>query len=148
MEMNIQDICKHLPHRYPFLLVDRVLELKPGEYINAYKNITFNEAIFQGHFPTEPVFPGVFIIEALAQCSALLGFKSLGVELHSGMECYLTGVDNFKFRKPVFPGDQLHLQAKVKQTRRNIGSFIVCATVNDNVCCEGIVTCLYRTKST
>ena len=142
--MQIEEICRRLPHRYPMLLVDRVLELEAGSHIHAYKNISYNEQLFQGHFPNSPVFPGVLVIEALAQISALLGFESLGVVVDDNLACYLTGADNFKFRKPVVPGDALHLHAKLTKHRSNIGFFETYATVENAKCCSGQITCLYR----
>lgn len=144
--MHIKDICQHLPHRYPMLLVDRVVELETGSHVHAYKNITYNEEVFQGHFPGEPVFPGVLIVEAMTQISALLGFNSLGITIQDDMVCYLTGVDNCRFRRPVVPGDTLHLYSTLKRHRSNMGFFDTYATVDDTKCCEGKIMCLYQTK--
>lgn len=148
VKMDINDIVNVLPHRYPMLLVDRVLELKPKSHIVGYKNLTYNEEVFQGHFPQEAVFPGALVIEALAQLSALLGCHTLGINLQEGGDaCYLGGVDGFKFRRPAIPGDQLMLHSEIKQYRSNIGYFDTRATVEDEVCCEGRIVCCYRRRS-
>ncbi len=110
--MDIHEIMHQLPHRYPFLLVDRVVSLEPRKSISAYKNVTYNEHFFQGHFPTRPVMPGVLIIEALAQTGGILVYKSLGPEL-AGRITYIMGMDKIKFRHPVVPGDRLDLKMTV-----------------------------------
>ena len=107
--MDVTEISKILPHRHPFLLVDRVLEYTPGEKLTGYKNVTLNEPFFQGHFPGHPVMPGVLILEALAQACALLAYKSEKLDA-SKLVVYLMAIDGAKFRKPVVPGDQLHLE--------------------------------------
>jgi len=116
--MTVEDISKLIPHRYPFLLVDRVEELQPGESIRATKNVTMNEPHFNGHFPGKPVMPGVLIVEAMAQASALMVAKSFGDGKNRLV--YFMTIDNAKFRKPVVPGDQLELQVKSIQNRRNV----------------------------
>lgn len=141
--MDIREIQNYLPHRYPFLLIDRVLELEVDSHILAYKNVTINEEVFQGHFPIEPIFPGVLIIEALAQASALLGFRTLELENSKQTLCYLTKVDGFRFRSPVTPGDQLYLDVRLKTRRRNIGVFDCKARVGDRECCSGMIQCAY-----
>ncbi|MDG0972501.1 MAG: 3-hydroxyacyl-ACP dehydratase FabZ, partial [Porticoccaceae bacterium] len=107
MTMNINEIMGLLPHRYPFLLVDRVLEVTPGERILAYKNITTNEDVFNGHFPGAPIFPGVMIVEAMAQVSGILGFVTTGESADDGKLYLFAGVDKVRFKRPVVPGDQL-----------------------------------------
>jgi len=119
MTIDVNEIRKMLPHRYPFLLVDRVLELEPGQSITALKNVTVNEEFFQGHFPVKPIMPGVLQIEALAQAAGVLAIKS-GL---SGNMVYFMSMDNVKFRKPVVPGDQLILRIKVTQSRGKVTKF-------------------------
>jgi 3-hydroxyacyl-[acyl-carrier-protein] dehydratase len=109
--MDIQHILRKLPHRYPFLLVDRVLEIEKGVRIKALKNVTINEPFFPGHFPARPVMPGVLMLEALAQAAALLSFESLGRSPPDDMVVYFVGIDNARFKRPVEPGDQLILEA-------------------------------------
>ena len=117
--LDIQEILSLLPHRYPMLLVDRVLDYTPGESLHAIKNVTFNEPIFTGHFPNQPIFPGVLILEAMAQATGLLGFKT--VENRSENELYLfAAVDNARFKQPVVPGDTMHLHVQFLKERRNI----------------------------
>lgn len=118
-QYNIMEIMNYLPHRYPFLLVDRVLELIPGERVVALKNVTFNEPFFQGHFPDIPIMPGVLILEALAQAGGVLAYVS-SIENIEGSLVYFTGIDKARFRKPVTPGDQLVLEAKITRVRSNI----------------------------
>jgi 3-hydroxyacyl-[acyl-carrier-protein] dehydratase len=117
--MDIQEIQQLLPHRYPFLLVDRVVEIVPGQKLMAYKNVTMNEPFFNGHFPGHPVMPGVLILEALAQASAILAYKSEGMD-PTRMVSYLMAVDGARFRKPVVPGDRLHLQVEVIRHKGSI----------------------------
>jgi 3-hydroxyacyl-[acyl-carrier-protein] dehydratase len=116
--MTVEEIEKYIPHRYPFLLVDRVLELEPGERILAIKNVTMNEPHFTGHFPGKPVMPGVLIVEAMAQASALMVAKSFADGKNRLV--YFMTIDNTKFRKPVVPGDQVELHVKALQNRRNV----------------------------
>ena len=122
-------IMEMIPHRYPFLMIDRVIELETGEYAVAVKNVTFNEPHFVGHFPSKPVMPGVLIIEAMAQTSAVLVVHTLGKEAE-GKLVYFMSVEEAKFRKPVVPGDTLHIRAKKLQSRRNVWKFECEATVN------------------
>ena len=120
--MGVTQIKQLLPHRYPFLLVDRVVELKEGDYIRAYKNVSINEEIFNGHFPRAPIFPGVMIIEALAQASGILGFKTKG-EMPQDNSVYLfAGADKVRFRRQVIPGDRLDLMAKMISEKRWLSS--------------------------
>ena len=126
-----------LPHRYPFLLVDRVLELEPGVSIKAYKNVTFNENFFQGHFPGQPIMPGVLIMEALAQAGGIFVVQSLGID--AGEKLFLfAGIQEAKFRRPVIPGDQLMLEAKVLRRKMNIWKMQGIATVDGQVVAEGV----------
>jgi len=129
--LDIQEIKELLPHRYPFLLVDRVSAYEPGESLTAIKNVSFNEPCFQGHFPERPIFPGVLIIEAMAQAAALLGCVSMGEKPETGSIYYLVGVDNVRFKKTVRPGDQIILNVKFIKVRKNIWKFEVTATVDE-----------------
>jgi 3-hydroxyacyl-[acyl-carrier-protein] dehydratase len=122
-KMDIEAIMRQLPHRYPFLLVDRVLECVSGKYIHALKNVTFNEPYFPGHFPHRPVMPGVIIIEALAQASGILAFKTVGVVPDKNTRFYFVAIDNARFRKPVEPGDQLMLKVTLKRAFKGIWKF-------------------------
>ena len=129
MQMDIQNILKRLPHRYPFLLVDRVLECRPGESIRALKNVTYNEPFFPGHFPTRPVMPGVMIIEALAQTAGILAFVTAGTVPNEESRFYFVGIDKARFRKPVEPGDQLILSAQLERSFKGIWRFSTIARV-------------------
>ena len=122
-KMDIEQIMQQLPHRYPFLLVDRVLVCVPGEYLHALKNVTFNEPFFPGHFPHRPVMPGVMIIEALAQACGILAFKTVDVVPNTQSRFYFVAIDNARFRKPVEPGDQLLLKVTLKRAFKGIWKF-------------------------
>ncbi|MEP6885018.1 MAG: 3-hydroxyacyl-ACP dehydratase FabZ [Gammaproteobacteria bacterium] len=128
--LDIEAIMRQLPHRYPFLLVDRVLECVPGERLHALKNVTFNEPYFPGHFPHRPVMPGVIIIEALAQASGILAFKTAKVVPDNDTRFYFVAIDNARFRKPVEPGDQLHLKVTLKRAFKGIWKFHCLAEVD------------------
>ena len=130
-ELEIEQIKKALPHRYPMLLLDRVVDYTPGESLTAIKNVTVNEPFFQGHFPERPIMPGVFIIEAMAQATAVLGLLSEEGSRHWNKLYYLVGVDKARFRKTVGPGDQLVIEVKFVALRRNIWRFSCAAKVND-----------------
>ena len=132
IQLDINAILKRLPHRYPFLLVDRVLECHPGESIRALKNVTYNEPFFQGHFPGRPVMPGVIIIEALAQAAGILAFVTGNVVPNEETRFYFVGIDKARFRKPVVPGDQLVLTAKLERALKGIWCFSTVARVGDN----------------
>lgn len=132
--MDIQEIQRLLPHRYPFLLVDRVVEITPEKSLKAYKNVSFNESFFQGHFPGHPVMPGVLIVEALAQAAALLAFKSRGVE-GAGL-VYLVGMDGVRFRRPVVPGDRLDLSVTILRSKARIIKVRGEASVAGELACE------------
>jgi 3-hydroxyacyl-[acyl-carrier-protein] dehydratase len=122
-KLDIEAIMRQLPHRYPFLLVDRVLACVAGEYVHALKNVTFNEPFFPGHFPHRPVMPGVMIIEALAQAAGILAFKTVKVVPDSDTRFYFVAIDNARFRKPVEPGDQLLLKVTLKRAFKGIWKF-------------------------
>jgi len=121
--LNIEEIMQQLPHRYPFLMIDRVLDLVPGERIVALKNVTFNEPYFTGHFPHRPVMPGVMIIEAIAQASGILAFKTVGYVPTDETRFYFVAIDKARFRKPVEPGDQLILTVKLLRAFKGIWKF-------------------------
>ena len=134
--MDVLEIQRLLPHRYPFLLVDRVVEIVPGQKLTAYKNVTTNEPFFQGHFPGHPVMPGVLILEALAQASAILAYKSAGMD-PSQKVTYLMAIDGAKFRKPVVPGDRLTLQVEVVKHKGQIWKQKGTASVDGAKVAEG-----------
>jgi 3-hydroxyacyl-[acyl-carrier-protein] dehydratase len=132
VRLDIQAIMQRLPHRFPFLLVDRVLECRPGESIRALKNVTFNEPYFPGHFPARPVMPGVMIIEALAQTAGILCFVTAGVIPDAQTPFYFVGIDKARFRKPVVPGDQLVLTAQLQRSLKGIWRFSTAALVDEH----------------
>lgn len=138
-EMSIQEIVQYLPHRYPFLLIDKVLEIKLNESILAVKNVTINEPFFSGHFPIKPVMPGVLIVEALAQAAAILAYRS--TEWNPGSSLfYLGSIDNTRFKKMVLPGDQLHLRIDVTKRRSSVWKFEGLAFVNNELVCTTEMT--------
>ena len=139
--MNIEEVLQYLPHRYPFLLVDRVVECEPMKHIVALKNVTMNEEFFVGHFPNHPVMPGVLVIEALAQSAAILAFKSLNRKPDDKSVVYFVGIDHARFKRPVFPGDQLMLYSNLVLVKRGIWKFKCEAKVNDQVVTEGELMC-------
>jgi 3-hydroxyacyl-[acyl-carrier-protein] dehydratase len=142
--MDIDAIREHLPHRYPFLLVDRVIDIELGKRIEAYKNLSINEPFFDGHFPDNPVFPGVLLVEAMAQAAGILGFKSMGKTPADGSIYYLVGVDNLRFKRPCVPGDRVHLHAEIVSERRGIWKFAVRAEVEGNICASATILCADR----
>lgn len=140
IEFDIQQVMKYLPHRYPFLLIDRVIECTAGENLTALKNVTINEPFFQGHFPEQPIMPGVLVIEALAQATGLLSFCSMQ-EDHNKKLYVLVGIDKARFRGQVMPGDQLHLQVNLKRNMRGIWMFEGKALVDGKVVAEAELMC-------
>ena len=142
--MDIHAILKHLPHRYPFLLVDRVVELESNKRIRAIKNVTFNEPYFMGHFPGRPVMPGVLMLEALAQAAGLLAFDAMGQVPDENNIYYFVGIDSARFKRPVEPGDQLILEASIDRVRAGIWKFKGIARVGDEVACEAELMCTMR----
>lgn len=142
--MDVQEIRKYLPHRYPFLLVDRVVELIEHERIVAYKNITVNEEVFNGHFPQSPVFPGVMILEAMAQASGILGFKSMGKTPQDGSIYLFAGVDKARFKRQVVPGDRLTLESRVVSVKRGIWKFECSASVDGALAASADILCADR----
>jgi beta-hydroxyacyl-[acyl carrier protein] dehydratase FabZ len=139
--MDIHEILEHLPHRYPFLLVDKVVDYKPGEYLIGVKNVSFNEPFFTGHFPQRPVFPGVLIMEALAQATGLLAFKTQDKKPDGSSLYYFAAIDNCRFKQPVEPGDQLFLEVKLLTTKRNIWKFSAEAKVDGKVVASAELMC-------
>lgn len=143
--MDITEILKYLPHRYPFLLIDRVLDYTPGESLHAIKNVSINEPFFQGHFPIQPVMPGVLILEAMAQATGLLAFKTMSNDVPlPGVLYYFAGIDNARFRRVVVPGDQIHFEVKMIKERRGIGVFYGEARVDGEVACSAEIMCARR----
>ena len=142
--MDIHTILKQLPHRYPFLLVDRVLTIEKGKSIRALKNVTINEPFFQGHFPHRPVMPGVLMLEALAQAAALLAFDAMGTSPSDDMVYYFAGIDGARFKRPVEPGDQLVLDVELLRMKAGIFKFKARALVGDELAVEAELTCAMR----
>ena len=142
--MDISEIRKYLPHRYPFLLVDRVVELVPGESIVAYKNLSINEPFFQGHFPDKPIMPGVLLVEAMAQAAGILGFVSQGKTPADGSIYYFAGADNLRFKRPCVPGDRVTLRAAVVSARRGVWKFDVSADVDGQLAAAATILCADR----
>ena len=144
--MDINDIMQYIPHRYPFLLVDRVISIEPGKNIVAIKNVTINEPFFVGHFPNQPIMPGVMILEALAQVSAILSFRSDSFKVNDDSVYYLVGIDNARFKKPVVVGDQLMLHATLMRHIKGFWKFTAQAKVGDEVVAEAELICAVRAK--
>ena len=144
--VEIGKILKLLPHRYPFLLVDRVIDYKLGEHLTAIKNVTFNEPYFNGHFPNHPVMPGVMIIEAMAQASGVLSRLAIGDLEDDGDIFYLVKVDKAKFTKTVVPGDQLHLCVSIKRKMRNMVQYVCQAKVDGKVVAKAELLCASKSK--
>ncbi|MCV0438839.1 MAG: 3-hydroxyacyl-ACP dehydratase FabZ [Hydrogenophaga sp.] len=143
--MDIHEILKKLPHRYPILLVDRVLELDKGKSIRALKNVTINEPFFVGHFPHRPVMPGVLMLEAMAQAAALLAFDTLGVTPDDKTVYYFAGIDGARFKRPVEPGDQLVMDVTLERMKAGIFKFRGVTRVGEQVACEAELMCTMRT---
>jgi 3-hydroxyacyl-[acyl-carrier-protein] dehydratase len=144
--MDIHQILEYLPHRYPILLVDRVLSVVPGERIAALKNVSVNEPYFPGHYPHHPVMPGVLIVEAMAQTAAILAFKTMGNKPDDKSVYYFVGIDNARFKRPVVPGDQLILTVKPLFNKRGLWKFSAVAKVDDQVAAEAEIMCTMRDK--
>lgn len=142
--MEINEIKEYLPHRYPFLLVDRVLELEEGKSITALKNVSANESFFNGHFPVAPIMPGVLIVEALAQASGILGFKTQDKKPADGSLYLFAGAEKVRFKKQVVPGDQLHLYSEVVSAKRGIWKFECKATVDGSLAASATILCADR----
>lgn len=142
--MDINRIKKLLPHRYPFLLVDKVVETEPGERLVGIKNVTINEPFFEGHFPVKPVMPGVLVLEAIAQACGLLAFETEGLAPEGETIFYLVGFDKARFKHPVEPGDQLRIETSLLRVRRGIWVFQGRATVDNRLAAEAEVMCTMR----
>lgn len=141
--ISVEEIQKLIPHRYPMLLIDRVLDYEPGKWLHGIKNVTFNEPVFQGHFPEYSIFPGVLILEAMAQATGVLGFKTN--QDKAGKELYLfASIDNAKFKKPVVPGDTMHLHVEFIKERRGMWKFYCEAKVDGKVVCSADLMCARR----
>ena len=146
VEINIEEIQEFLPHRYPMLLVDRVTHMVLGESITAYKNITTNEPFFMGHFPGKQVMPGVLIVEAMAQASGILGFKTMDKKPEDGSIYYFVGADYLRFKRPAIPGDKLILNSKVITNKKGIWKFDCSATVDSELVAKAMILCADRPK--
>ncbi|MFN0303953.1 MAG: 3-hydroxyacyl-ACP dehydratase FabZ [Burkholderiales bacterium] len=142
--LEIRDIMGHLPHRFPFLLVDRVLEYESGKHIVALKNVTINEPFFPGHFPNHPVMPGVLVIEAMAQTAAILAFITAGESVGDRNIVYFAGIDDARFKRPVVPGDQIMMRAELTWQRRGIWRFKTTARVDEHLAAEASLMCTMR----
>lgn len=145
--IDVVEIREYLPQRYPFLLIDRVVELKLGESVIAYKNITVNEEVFQGHFPGNPIFPGVMILEAMAQACGVLGFKTMGKTPEDGSIYLYAGADKVRFKKPVVPGDRMYIEASILTEKRGVWKFECVAKVDGDVAASAIIMCADRKVS-
>ena len=139
--LDIREILDTLPHRYPFILVDKVISLVPNETITAIKNVTINEEFFEGHFPNYPVMPGVLIIEALAQTAGILSFKSMNKAADDDTLYFFVGIDNCRFKKPVVPGDVLNLNVTIEKVRGGVWKYNAIATVGNNTCAQADLMC-------
>jgi 3-hydroxyacyl-[acyl-carrier-protein] dehydratase len=142
--MDIKEVLQYLPHRYPFLLIDRVLDCEPGKRIVALKNVTINEQFFVGHFPHHPIMPGVMIIEALAQAAAILSFRTMEHKADKRLIYYFVGIDGARFKRPVVPGDTLTLEVTLKRQARSLWMFGAEARVDDVVAAEAQLMCTPR----
>ena len=145
-QMDINEILKQLPHRFPFLLIDRVLSLDPGKEIVALKNVSMNEPFFPGHYPHHPVMPGVLIIEAMAQAAAILSFTTQGDGPDDNSVYYFVGIDGARFKRPVVPGDQLVLKVKPVRNMRGLWKFSATAEVDGQLAAEAEIMCTVREK--
>jgi 3-hydroxyacyl-[acyl-carrier-protein] dehydratase len=142
--LNIQEILEYLPHRYPFLLIDRVIEIELGKRIRALKNVSVNEPYFNGHFPYYKVMPGVLVVEAMAQAAAILSFQSMGIKPDDKSVYYFAGIDRARFKKPVMPGDQLMLEVSIERTVRSVVKYAGKAYVGDVLVAEAELLCTLR----
>ena len=143
-EMDVYEILARLPHRFPMLMIDRVLECEPGKRIVALKNVSVNEPFFQGHFPNIPIFPGVLILEAMAQAAGVLAFSTQGMQADGKSLYYFAGIDNARFKRPVKPGDQLVIEVLATASRLNVAKFKCVARVDGQVATEAEIMCTMR----
>lgn len=146
-EMEIAAVLEYLPHRFPFLLIDRVREIELGRRIVALKNVTVNEPFFPGHFPQRPIFPGVLILEAMAQAAGILVFRTTNTKPDEKSIYYFAGIDNARFKRPVVPGDQLELDVGITRTLRGVWKFAGVARVDGAVVCEAEIMCTVRSAA-
>ena len=144
MQMDIHEILNHLPHRYPFVLIDRITDLKLNEEVTALKNVTINEPFFPGHFPYHPVMPGVLIVEAMAQAAAVLSFKTMNILPTEDSVYYFAGIDRVRFKKPVSPGDQLILNVKIIRVLKGIWKYKGQAKVDGQIVAEAEMMCILK----
>ena len=144
MQMDIHEILNHLPHRYPFVLIDRITDLKLNEEVTALKNVTINEPFFPGHFPYHPVMPGVLIVEAMAQAAAVLSFKTMNILPTEDSVYYFAGIDSVRFKKPVSPGDQLILNVKIDRVLKGIWKYKGQAKVDGQIVAEAEMMCILK----
>jgi 3-hydroxyacyl-[acyl-carrier-protein] dehydratase len=142
--LNVQEILEYLPHRYPFLLIDRVIEFEPEKRIRALKNVSVNEPFFSGHFPHYKVMPGVLVVEAMAQAAAILSFRSMGIKPDDKSVYYFAGIDRARFKKPVIPGDQLILEVSIERTVRAVAKYAGKAYVGEVLVAEADLLCALR----
>jgi 3-hydroxyacyl-[acyl-carrier-protein] dehydratase len=142
--MDIHEILDHLPHRYPFVLIDRVVSMELGKEITAIKNVSINEPYFPGHFPYHPVMPGVLIVEAMAQAAAILSFKTMNTKPSDDSVYYFAGIDNARFKKPVSPGDQIYLTVQIDRILKGIWKYKGVARVDDSVVAEVEMMCILK----
>lgn len=146
--LDIQEVRKYLPHRFPFLMLDRVLDYQPDSTLIAIKNVTINEPFFPGHFPNKPVMPGVLILETMAQACAVLSMKTLGIIPDEDSVYYFVGVDKARFKRSVEPGDQLRIEVKIKRKMKGIWLFDAAASIEGEVCCTAELMCTYKAAET
>lgn len=146
VDIKIEEIKQYLPHRYPMLFLDRVTELELGKYVKGYKNITTNEPFFMGHFPGKEVMPGVLIVEAMAQVSGILGFKTMNKTPEEGSIYYFVGADNLRFKRPAVPGDKLVLESTVLTNKKGVWKFDCVASVENELVAKAIILCADRPK--
>ena len=146
MSFEFSDILKHLPHRHPFLFVDKIVSVALGETIHAQKNVSINEDFFNGHFPNKAVMPGVLIIEALAQAAGILGFMTMNKTPEEGSICYFAGVDKVRFKNPVIPGEVIDLYATIRSEKKGLWKFDCKAEVSGKNVCEATILCADRPK--
>ena len=142
--MDINEVLEHLPHRYPFVLIDRVESMEVGKKITAIKNVTVNEPFFPGHFPHYPVMPGVLVVEAMAQAAAILSFKTMGEKPSDKSVYYFVGIDSARFKKPVVPGDQIILNVSIVRILKGIWKYAGVATVNNEIVAEANLMCILK----
>jgi len=146
VDIKIEEIKQYLPHRYPMLFLDRVTELELGKYVKGYKNITTNEPFFMGHFPGKEIMPGVLIVEAMAQVSGILGFKTMNKTPEEGSIYYFVGADNLRFKRPAVPGDKLVLESTVLTNKKGVWKFDCVASVENELVAKAIILCADRPK--